>query len=153
HRSLPSTPFRFLERFTADDAEIFFGRNRDIRDLYKRVTSPDGAGVILLYGQSGAGKSSFLEAGLLPRLETAHSVKCLRRDRAKGLLGTLLQALDIPGNVTTSAELGASLVSSGISLRTAWLTAESSAGRPLVIVLDQAEEAFSAQGGNSSEFG
>lgn len=63
----PKTPYTGLHWFTWDDAHIFFGREADIRQLYDILVA--GERVILLYGQSGVGKSSLLHAGLLPRLE------------------------------------------------------------------------------------
>ena len=86
---LPETPYRRLEWFREGDAEVFFGRGREIRDLYEQVTSPSVAPILFLYGQSGVGKSSLLEAGLLPRLKHTHVVRYARREREHGLAGTL----------------------------------------------------------------
>jgi len=128
---LPPAPYRFLERFTSSDAEIFFGRNREIRDLYDRVTANDSASIVLLYGQSGAGKSSFLDAGLLPRLASSHATLYVRRDRSKGLLRTVLEAL---AQAFPSAPAD--------TLASAWKGIESATSRPLVVILDQVEETF-----------
>jgi WD40 repeat protein len=90
---LPDKPFLFLNRYERKHAEIFFGRSYYIRGLYSRVTDRNSPPIILLYGQSGVGKSSLLEAGLLPRLEETHNIIYIRRDQEKGLLGTLEEAL------------------------------------------------------------
>ncbi len=137
---LPPAPYRFLERFTANDAEIFFGRNREIRELYDRVISSDSASIVLLYGQSGAGKSSFLDAGLLPRLASSHATLYVRRDRSKGLLRTLIDAM---AQAFPSAPAD--------SLAAAWMTIESSTSRPLVVILDQVEEAFTLPSPETTE--
>jgi len=137
---LPPAPYRFLERFTARDAEIFFGRNREIRDLYDRVTASDSATVVLLYGQSGAGKSSFLDAGLLPRLASSHATLYVRRDRSKGLLRTALDAL-AQAFPSAPAE----------TLASAWKGIESATSRPLVVILDQIEEAFTLPSTETTE--
>ncbi|MCB0594777.1 MAG: hypothetical protein H6557_13885 [Lewinellaceae bacterium] len=63
----PKIPYTGLHWFTWADAPVFFGRRADIRTLYNLVIA--GERLILLYGQSGVGKSSLLHAGLLPRLE------------------------------------------------------------------------------------
>ena len=126
-RPLPAKPFRYLDRFTAADAEIFFGRNREIRELYERLTDPASSPVVLLYGQSGVGKSSFLDAGLLPRLEWYHEVRYVRRD-AQGGLGAALRAALQPA------------ATEGTSLAEAWRLTESKAKRPLIVSLDQVEE-------------
>ncbi len=91
---LPDDPFIFLGRYERKHAEIFFGRSYYIRDLYNRITSKSSAPVILLYGQSGVGKSSLLDAGLLPRLEGDYHVTYMRRNRELGLSGTLREALE-----------------------------------------------------------
>ncbi len=91
--NLPEEPFRFLRRYEPHHAEIFFGRDKYIRQLYDRITSDKSSPVILFYGQSGAGKSSALASGLLPRLEQEADVKYIRRDTTIGLLGCLDEAL------------------------------------------------------------
>jgi WD40 repeat protein len=124
---LPELPYRHLEWFSREHAEIFFGRGKEIRELYERVTSAESSPVLLLYGQSGVGKSSLLDAGLLPRLLASHETRYSRRDQSLGLRGTLERALGI---------------GAGISAAEAWHALEGSSGKPLLIVLDQAEEAF-----------
>jgi len=91
---LPDEPFIFLGRYERRHAEVFFGRSYYIRDLYNRISSKNSAPIILLYGQSGVGKSSLLDAGLLPRLEKEYHVTYIRRNREVGLSGTLREALE-----------------------------------------------------------
>lgn len=91
--NLPEKPYRFLERYGVEHTEIFFGRSYYIRDLYTRAIDKNAAPIILLYGQSGVGKSSLLDAGVLPRLEQVAKVVYIRRNQEKGLLGTLKEAL------------------------------------------------------------
>jgi formylglycine-generating enzyme required for sulfatase activity len=64
-------PYRGLRPLEAEDAGIFFGRDGPIVEALDRLrglreTAPPRLLVIL--GASGAGKSSFLRAGLFPRL-------------------------------------------------------------------------------------
>ena len=89
----PQPPYRYLRRYQREDARIFFGRSFYIRQLFEKVTHPDSAAVTLLYGQSGVGKSSLLEAGLLPRIEEIINVIYIRRNREKGLAGTVTDAM------------------------------------------------------------
>lgn len=144
---LPASPFRFLDRFSTADAEIFFGRNREIRRVRDTVIAEGGPAVVLLYGQSGAGKSSFLDAGLLPRLSGNYAVAYLRRDRAKGLLATLLEGL----RAQAAARDTAPSTEGADTLGLAWLEAESAKGKPVVIVLDQVEEVFTQPGQDADE--
>ncbi len=127
----PVEPYRNLEYFQREHARIFFGRGRAIRELFNLLTLPAGPAesrLIFYYGQTGVGKTSVLAAGLLPRVETLNKTFYCRRSASGGLLGSLGAAL-APG--TEPFDLGA-----------AWLRFEIDAGHPLLIVLDQAEEAF-----------
>jgi len=52
--------------FTKAQSNIFFGRNEEIEGLYKMILREQ---VVVLYGKSGLGKSSLLNAGVFPLLE------------------------------------------------------------------------------------
>ncbi|KIF04274.1 hypothetical protein PL81_19630, partial [Streptomyces sp. RSD-27] len=58
-------PYVGLAPFRTEDAALFFGRERLVEDLFTALTRHR---VVALVGASGAGKSSLLHAGLLPRL-------------------------------------------------------------------------------------
>ncbi len=75
------TPYRGLEPFRAEDAELFFGREAAIEDLLARIQELRAQGVangeatpamILVIGSSGSGKSSLLRAGVEARLRSDH---------------------------------------------------------------------------------
>ena len=59
-------PWPGLRAFSESDSEFFFGRERETVDLLRLVQR---ASVVVLYGQSGLGKTSLLQAGLFPRLK------------------------------------------------------------------------------------
>ncbi|MBS2021887.1 MAG: protein kinase [Deltaproteobacteria bacterium] len=61
-------PYRWLSAFTSDDAALFFGRALEIARLQQQVES---RALVSLVGASGAGKSSLLQAGLMPALRRA----------------------------------------------------------------------------------
>jgi tetratricopeptide (TPR) repeat protein len=63
-------PYRGLERFEYQHHAIFFGRDREVREAVQQLLRRETAGVpgLLVEGASGSGKSSFLQAGLLPAL-------------------------------------------------------------------------------------
>lgn len=81
--NLPETPFVFMDRCRRQHAELFFGRSFYIRRLYNLITDSSTQPIILLFGQSGVGKSSLLEAGLLPRLEETHTWIYIRRKQER----------------------------------------------------------------------
>ncbi|MGW6374482.1 nSTAND1 domain-containing NTPase [Rhodococcus sp. NPDC055112] len=64
-------PYRGWEPFEEVDAAVYFGRDAQILDGLDRLRGIRNTGVESLFvilGPSGVGKSSFLRAGLLPRL-------------------------------------------------------------------------------------
>jgi len=125
-QDLPESPYRHLNWFRREDAEVFFGRGHEIRKLYGLLTTGTQP-IILFYGQSGVGKSSLLDAGLMPRLEQSCEVRYLRR-RAGGLLDTLQLAF-LPE-------------ASNVPIETAWLAKEEQLKKPLIVFLDQVEELY-----------
>lgn len=50
--------------FTTEQAPVFFGRKQDTDDLYRLIRREP---LVVLYGKSGLGKSSLLNAGIIPR--------------------------------------------------------------------------------------
>ncbi|HEX2080107.1 MAG TPA: hypothetical protein VHG08_20570, partial [Longimicrobium sp.] len=60
----PEAPYRGIEPFRVVDAPIFFERARESERLLRMITIYRG---VLLYGESGAGKSSLVNAGFIPR--------------------------------------------------------------------------------------
>ena len=63
------SPYRGLTAFEEQDAGFFFGREAAAIEVLDRMSrSLGGAGLLVVSGVSGAGKSSLLRAGVLPRL-------------------------------------------------------------------------------------
>ncbi len=81
--STPSSPVPFfeLEYFEKENAPLFFGRSKEILKLCRAV---ENFNLVLLYGQSGVGKSSLLNAGVLSRLESKYHTKYVRRNKKTG---------------------------------------------------------------------
>lgn len=137
---LPRPPFVSLRHYSRHYAAVFFGRAHAISELYKKLTSNQhNSSLVLLYGQSGVGKSSMLDAGLCPRLAVAHEVLYLRRNHQLGLLGTLGNAFTGQGGTLTLAKL-----------YNEWQQLQVKVRKPVVVILDQLEEVFTkpqTQGG------
>lgn len=84
------SPFVGLKPFKRADARIFYGRSREIFDLCYKITRQDKPRLLLLDGYSGTGKSSLLQAGLIPRVERQGWAVAYRRreeDKINGLKG------------------------------------------------------------------
>lgn len=60
-----SNPYRGLAPFEAEHRSLFFGRDADIRAVLERLRYQP---LVLVAGDSGAGKSSLCRAGVLPRV-------------------------------------------------------------------------------------
>jgi WD40 repeat protein len=60
------SPFKFLDSYTKEDRSIFFGRDREIEELYHRVFESK---IMLVYGISGTGKSSLIHCGLANKFQ------------------------------------------------------------------------------------
>lgn len=58
-------PYLGLEKFKPEDKDKFFGRDEFIKKL---LTHLEQHNLLLLLGQSGSGKSSLIQAGVIPQL-------------------------------------------------------------------------------------
>ena len=74
------TPYVGPRPFGRNEKDLFFGRDRETRDLCSLVVAHP---IVLLYAASGAGKSSLLNAGLIPLLE-ARGYEVLPSARVSG---------------------------------------------------------------------
>jgi hypothetical protein len=81
------TPYVGPKPFEAHEQNLFFGRDWEAAELVALVIAHP---VVLLYAQSGAGKSSLLNAKVLPTLETDEGCEVLPVARVRG---------DIPANI------------------------------------------------------
>ncbi|MGW2746087.1 nSTAND1 domain-containing NTPase [Streptomyces sp. NPDC001450] len=64
-------PYRGLAPYRQEDARWFFGRERSTEALVAQLRAAErSGGLIMLVGASGAGKSSLLNAGLVPAVES-----------------------------------------------------------------------------------
>ena len=96
-------PYRGLEALEPEDAAVFFGRSADIVrgiDALRGLAASKPPRLLVILGASGAGKSSFLRAGLWPRLARDDSqwlpLRAIRAGRGGAIEGQegLLAALE-----------------------------------------------------------
>jgi tetratricopeptide (TPR) repeat protein len=168
-------PYRGLKPLEAEDAGIFFGRDAPIVEALDTLRGlRDGAPprVLVILGASGAGKSSFLRAGLLPRLSRDDRnflvLPVVRPERAaisgeNGFLRVLEAALAAKGLSQPRTKIREAIAGGATTLRpllgrlvdkafAAMLAVEAGANRPAVVLaIDQAEELFLSEGTAESE--
>ena len=122
-------PYRGLRPLEADDAGIFFGRDAPIVEALDTLRGlRDGAPprLLVILGASGAGKSSFLRAGLFPRLarddQTFLPLPIIRPERAAitgetGLLRALEGAFEVARITMPRADLRAAIQGGAAKLK------------------------------------
>jgi hypothetical protein len=138
--------------FTKNESELFFGRDQEADELVSLITAHP---VVLFYAQSGAGKSSLLNAQVIPKLEA--------EDEGFEVIGPLRVQGQIPSDFaldkTTNIYVLNALLSyhadkdsqqlSGITLRQFLNGREPRLNKfkepsPRVIIFDQFEELFTS---------
>ena len=62
--------------FDTGQQDIFFGRDKDTDLIYKRIRLDQ---ITVIYGKSGTGKSSLVNAGVIPRAEEDGRFEPLRQ--------------------------------------------------------------------------
>ena len=128
-----------LRPFDRQDADVFrqLQRQTSLRDCYAAVTAERYRFGILM-GASGCGKTSFLQAGLWPRLGGPESpyqgiyVRFSDRDPLESIRQALASQLEIPADWLRGES----------ELLTLLQKAEQAAPKPLVLMLDQFEQFF-----------
>jgi len=151
--STPTT-YRYpgVQPFRTDQQHLFFGRNSDIDALFELVFTEK---VAVLYGKSGYGKSSLLNAGILPRLTNERNRRRYRflpitvrffnwsgqpgETPLKKFISTLVEALPLQ-------DAAAFLENTNLQRNLWWLAMRRMHGGEnprLVFVFDQFEEFFS----------
>jgi tetratricopeptide (TPR) repeat protein len=163
-------PYRGLKPLEAEDAGIFFGRDAPIVEALDKLRGlREGAAprLLVILGASGAGKSSFLRAGLLPRLARDDrnflTLPVIRPERAAisgefGLLHAIEAALQAHGLAHSRASLREAIAGGAEKLRpllsqlvdkvfATMLSEPGEAKRPVIVLaIDQAEELFLGDG-------
>src|SRR5262245_13689584 len=146
-RSETAVPYRGLEPFQAEDVDWFFGRSRLTEVLVHRVAAGE-PGMVVVVGSSGSGKSSLLRAGLLPAL-TRNSggwqgLLLTPGARPTSALSTQLALMTDVEADTIEAELRDRPAQAARRVRQL-ITG------PLLLVVDQFEEVFTATGADVAE--
>lgn len=157
----PKTEFPGLK--PVSDPGMLLGREREIAQVGRWMLDPGGPQIAFVHGRSGAGKSSFLVAGVAPRLKSIGHAKvivslacapdpllCLKQELETVLeLDSLAQrgpdaahpqAAERPPVPTSPHTVGTTVG----DVARAWVTAESR-GMALTLVVDQAGRSLRAE--------
>lgn len=127
HKPVTKSPFKFLDAYTAQDKDCFFGRELEQQRLVELIFRSK---LLLIYGQSGTGKSSLVQCGLasvMPSTDYFPLVVRRRSNFIKSLqvsLNTLLDHNDETDPIDALNRLSGYLM------------------RPVYLIFDQFEEIF-----------
>lgn len=95
-------PFKFLDAYTRDDIDFYFGRDEEIALMYNMIFQTN---LLLVYGGSGVGKSSLIQCGLASRFNT-HDWQSIFVRRGNNINQTLNEALiEAGGDISENDEL------------------------------------------------
>jgi tetratricopeptide (TPR) repeat protein len=162
----PFNPFPGLRPFELDENHLFFGREKQIDELLRRLRSCRFLAVV---GTSGSGKSSLVRSGLIPALQSGFMATAGSNWRIATIrpgedpaahLATSLNAPDVLGTNSELAStnrvlLEATLQRGALGLVDAVRQARTPPQDNILIVVDQFEELFrfrqSRRGSNSRD--
>ncbi|HWS34919.1 MAG TPA: AAA family ATPase [Actinoplanes sp.] len=144
-------PYRGLDSYGMRDAAYFFGRTRLLTSVLDnlRDMAEAGGGAMLLVGSSGAGKTSLLEAGVRPAIAQGAVIEgsgtwvLLSVTATSAPAGRLAESIAGPLGPSSAA------VAAGLRADPASVAAHLdriAPGRPVLIIVDQVEQALIAAG-------
>jgi len=121
-RSAGENPYRGLDVFEEEHADVYFGRSDAIKKLLRRLGESDFVAVV---GVSGSGKSSLVRAGLrkgldaTPILGVAGKPRCRFRPGASPLLDLILAVRDsaAPDGIESALGLAPGVLDGGEEAR------------------------------------
>lgn len=138
-------PYRYpgVQPFTTAQSEVFFGRDQDISELYRLIRRE---ALVVLYGKSGLGKSSLLNAGIVPHCQETAEYDPITIKFGAWTEDTTDSPLDRTKNFLKSGQTPSPVLQQLLPKEDSlWRSAKNrqlnGAGRPL-LVFDQFEELF-----------
>ena len=132
-----TSPYQGLAPFLESDAEYFVGREEDVRRIIAQLY---GSRITVLYGSSGVGKSSVIEAGVARELRSRADVLFISfRDWQTNPTAGLKKAIHDAADTHAGHDVG---LSTAKPLAELIEECSEKLGVRLMIVLDQFEEYF-----------
>jgi WD40 repeat protein len=127
------SPFKFLDSYTKEDREIFFGREKEVEELYRHLFE---SRILLVYGESGTGKSSLVNCGLVNKLsENEHLPVYIRR--SENILESFSEAIQVLLRESSPRQMLTALM-----FKKALREISDDTQRQLIFIFDQFEELF-----------
>ncbi|MGK7881377.1 MAG: hypothetical protein AB4060_14965 [Crocosphaera sp.] len=114
-----------LKAFQRDDADFFFGRDKIIEELLKKLENREQERLVGILGASGSGKSSVMRAGLLDELKKGQKILGSKNWKIIDPFNPTNKPLEVLQKKLTAAEFK-----------------KIDADRPIIIMVDQFEECF-----------
>lgn len=143
-------PFKFLDSYTREDKDFYFGRDEEIALMYNMIFQTN---LLLVYGGSGVGKSSLIQCGLASRFDT-HDWQSIFVRRGNNINDSLDAALIEAGGEVDENDGLDWLDQDWTSAETTVVTTEKSllskrisaihlkSFKPIYLIFDQFEELF-----------
>src|SRR5687768_909601 len=141
-------PYKGLDVFEEEDAELFFGREKLVEDLVRRM---EASRTLFIIGPSGSGKSSLVRAGLLHALkqgavEELNSERWLYETMTPGRdpIGELARVISSMAGTTKAGEEVRATALEDETIFAQWCEIALKEGRDrrAVLFVDQFEEVF-----------
>jgi len=139
-------PYKGLDVFEEEDAELFFGREKSVEDLLSRVKD---SRTVFITGPSGSGKSSLVRAGLIPALKQGaikNSERWLYETMKPGRdpIGELARVASSLANSTNAEDEIRAKAMTDETIFARWCEIALKEGRDkrVVLFIDQFEEVF-----------
>lgn len=149
----PDSPYRGLAAFTEVDADLFFGRDDDITRLTDKLLLHRA---VVVTGPSGVGKSSLVQAGLLPALRRTNGnwEVALVRPELEPWYRLADRLLDVEGQHGdhSLADLDAAVERLRRDGIRAWSPLIRTRDRRLLVVVDQFEQLLNTDGPVDTDF-
>ncbi|MCB0654259.1 MAG: ATP-binding protein [Saprospiraceae bacterium] len=128
------TPFLGFEPYTENFADIFYGRDEELEDLFYKIVNDIDIRTTLVIGPMGVGKTSLIRAGLLPRLRILFNTQYIRCNRA------FIDSPEVQQILSTEPVAGSEPLLLKLAFK--WEKKLPDPGERKIIVFDQFEEFF-----------
>ncbi len=139
------SPYPGLAHFTRKFSPVYFGRETEVNEVLDRFAQPEGR-FMIISGDSGTGKSSLVDAGVLPRLPADTHPVTMLPSRGNHPFDALMQMLSVPAQQSglDHFELAETLAYQPETLvpRLDQIIKQGLEGKNLVVFIDQLEEIF-----------